>query len=226
MSLKTAVRDTLVGFKSLITGMRITAREASKPIITVQYPHETLKMPDRFRGHVKLILDPETGKSRCTACNLCVRACPSDCIELDGIKREGEKKKSVTEYKLDFTTCSLCGSCVEACPSDAIEYSKQYNAVSTNREDFGRIDVYKNLETEAKKWAETHPAPPAQTPGSATPATPSPTPVVAGLAEAGRTPANATPTPAPGSATPATPSPVPTPATATATPQAPESKTT
>jgi NADH-quinone oxidoreductase subunit I len=238
MSLKTAVRDTLVGFKSLITGMRITAREASKPIITVQYPHETLKMPDRFRGHVKLILDPETGKSRCTACNLCVRACPSDCIEVDGIKREGEKKKSVTEYKLDFTTCSLCGSCVEACPSDAIEYSKQYNAVSTNREDFGRIDIYKNFETEAKKWAETHPAPPAAaapapTPGSATPATPNAAPVaaapvVAGLAEAGRTPA--APPPTPGSTTSATPNAAPTsptpPATATAQPQAPQSKTT
>jgi NADH-quinone oxidoreductase subunit I len=220
MSLKTAVRDTLVGFKSLITGMRITAREASKPIITVQYPHETLKMPDRFRGHVKLVLDPETGKSRCTACNLCVRACPSDCIEVDGIKREGEKKKSVTEYKLDFTTCSLCGSCVEACPSDAIEYSKQYNAVSTNREDFGRINVYQKFETEAKKWAETHPA---------APAAPAPAPAPA------PTPAAATPAPTPGSATPApapapspspAPAPTPTPVTATAQPQAPESKTT
>ena len=174
MSLKTAFRDTYVGFKSLLIGMRITGREAAKPIITVQYPHETLKMPERFRGHVKLILDPETGKSRCTACNLCVRACPSDCIEVEGIKREGEKKKSVTEYHVDFTTCSLCGSCVEACPSDAIEYSKAYNAVSFEREDFSRMDLVKQLEEEAKVWARNHPTPPAAPAASTPPSVPAP----------------------------------------------------
>jgi len=181
MSLLTAVRETYGGFKSLLIGMRITLGQAVKPNITVQYPHQTLKMPDRFRGHVQLVLDPETGKSRCTACGLCVKACPSDCIELDGIKREGEKKKSVTEYELDFTKCSLCGSCVEACPSDAIEYSKDYNKVSFNRADFGRIDLVKNLEAKAKVWAQTHPhapAAPAPTAGAA------PAPVSAAVATA------------------------------------------
>ncbi|MBI5690532.1 MAG: NADH-quinone oxidoreductase subunit I [Verrucomicrobia bacterium] len=217
MSLKSAVRETLTGFKSLLTGMRITAREATKPIITVQYPHETLKMPDRFRGHVQLILDPETGKSRCTACGLCVRACPSDCLEVDGIKREGEKKKSVTEYKLDFTKCSLCGSCVEACPSDAIEYSKAYNVVSRDRDDFAKMDLVKDLDAKAKVWAETHPTPPAApapvaaTPGSPTPATSAPAPAVA--TPGSSTPAKAAPAPVagraeagtPGSSNPATP---------------------
>lgn len=184
MSMLTTLRETLGGFKSLLIGMRITAREAAKPIITVQYPHETLKMPERFRGHVKLILDPVTGKSRCTACNLCVRACPSDCIEVDGMKREGEKKKSVTEYLLDFTTCSLCGSCVEACPSDAIEYSKAYNVVSQNRDDFGRMDLVKKLEGEARVWAQTHQAPAAAPVAAPPPAPPAPpaTPVPASTA--------------------------------------------
>lgn len=157
MSLLTAVRETYGGFKSLLIGMRITFGQAVKPSITVQYPHQTLKMPARFRGHLKLILDPETGKSRCTACGLCVKACPSNCIELDGIKREGEKRKSVTEYELDFTKCSLCGSCVDACPSDAIEYSKDYNVVSLNRDDFSRMDLVKRLETEAEIWRKNHP---------------------------------------------------------------------
>ena len=160
MSLLTAVRETYGGFKSLLVGMRITLGQAVKPIITVQYPRETLKMPERFRGHVQLILDPVTGKSRCTACGLCAKACPSGCIELDGCKREGEKKKSVTEYDLDFTKCSLCGCCVEACPSDAIEYSKDYNKVSFNRDDFAHMDLMKRFEAEAKVWAATHPQPP------------------------------------------------------------------
>lgn len=164
----TAIRETLGGFKSLLVGMRITASEAAKPTLTVQYPRETVKMPDRFRGHVKLVLDPETGRSRCTACGLCVRACPSDCITVEGIKREGEKKKSVTEYKLDFSTCSLCGSCVEACPSDAIVYSKDYNKVGFSRADFDNMDLVKRLEPEAQAWAEAHPPqPPAETPAPA-----------------------------------------------------------
>lgn len=172
MSLLTAVNDTWRGFKSLLTGMRITMGEAVKPPITVQYPRETLKMPERFRGHVKLLLDDETGRSRCTACGLCVRACPSNCITVEGVKREGEKKKSVTEYHLDFTTCSLCGSCVEACPSDAIAYSKDYNKVALDRADFENMDLVKNLQKEAEVWAQTHPqaTPPADSAAAPAPA--------------------------------------------------------
>jgi NADH-quinone oxidoreductase subunit I len=159
MSMFTAVRETLSGFKSLMIGMRITAREAAKPIITVQYPRETLPMPARFRGHIKLVLDPETGRPRCTACTLCAKACPSNCIDLDGLRREGDKKKSVSKYLLDFTKCSLCGSCVEVCPSDAIDFSKEYNVVGLNRGQFDAMDLYQKIETEAALWAQTHPAP-------------------------------------------------------------------
>ena len=64
---------------------------------------------------------------------------------VDGLKREGEKKKSVTEFKLDFTKCSLCGSCVEVCPVDALAFSKEYNLASTSKEAFGQIDLYKRV---------------------------------------------------------------------------------
>jgi NADH-quinone oxidoreductase subunit I len=171
MSLVSAIRETYQGFKSLVIGMKITAREAAKPIITVQYPRETLPMPARFRGHVQLVLDPETGKARCTACGLCARACPSGCIVLDGVKREGDKRKSVSKYDLDFTKCSLCGSCVEICPSDALEFSKAYNVVSLDRADFSHIDLFKQIDAAEKAWAAAHPqavvapaAPPAAAP--------------------------------------------------------------
>ncbi len=159
MSLFTVVRETYTGFKSLIIGLRITGREAARPLITVPYPRETLPMPARFRGHIKLVLDPETGRPRCTACTLCAKACPSGCIEMDGLRREGDKKKSVSMYLLDFTKCSLCGSCVEICPSDAIEFSKEYNVVSFSRSQFDHMDLYQKIETEAALWAQTHPQP-------------------------------------------------------------------
>jgi NADH-quinone oxidoreductase subunit I len=202
MSLLSAISEVFKGFKSLLVGLRITAGQAVRPNITVQYPHQTLKMPERFRGHLELVVDPVTGKTRCTTCGLCVRACPSDCIELDGIKRDGDKKKSVTEYEQDFTKCSLCGSCVDACPSDAIQYSKDYNVVSFNRDDFGRMDLFKKAEVKMKSWAETHPSPPA-------PPAPPAAATVAGVAD-----------PGPASPRPATPNLAAT-ATPAAQPQAP-----
>ena len=113
----------------------------------MQYPHESLKMPERFRGHIELVRDPETGKAICFACKLCERACPSDCITVEGAKLDGAKKKSVTQYVLDFTKCSLCGSCVEACRDGAIRYSHEYNLASTNKEDY-IMDLFKRLENE------------------------------------------------------------------------------
>jgi len=112
-------------------------------------------MPDRFRGHIQLVLDPETGKSRCTACKLCERACPSDCIAVDGAKLEGQKTKSVTDYQLNFTTCSLCGSCIEACPFDAIEFSKEYNVVAFSRDAFNHMDLVNASPREEKSGRRT-----------------------------------------------------------------------
>jgi NADH-quinone oxidoreductase subunit I len=141
-----ALRDLVSGFASLLTGMRITLQQFFKPSVTVHYPHESLKMPARYRGHIILVRDPASGKSVCIACKSCEKACPSDCIVVDGVKREGEKRKSVTDFKLDFTKCSLCGSCVEVCPVDALEFSKDYNLASTSKEAFYQIDLVKRVE--------------------------------------------------------------------------------
>lgn len=145
--MKNSLKEIAGGLKSLFVGMRITIQQFFKPIVTVQYPHESLKMPERFRGHIELVRDPETGKAVCFACKLCERACPSDCIAVEGAKLDGAKKKSVTQYHLDFTKCSLCGSCVEACRDGAIRFSREFNLASTNKEDFV-MDLFKRLEAE------------------------------------------------------------------------------
>jgi NADH-quinone oxidoreductase subunit I len=148
--MKRHLRELLSGFGSLLTGMRITLQQFFKPQITVHYPHEALKMAKRYRGHILLVRDPETGKSLCIACKSCEKACPSDCIVVEGIKREGDKKKSVTDFKLDFTKCSLCGSCVEVCPVDALEFSKEYNLASMSKEAFYQIDLVKRVEAKGE----------------------------------------------------------------------------
>ena len=61
--MKNSLKEIATGFNSLVTGMRITLGQFFKPTVTVQYPHESLKMPERFRGHIELVRDPETGKA-------------------------------------------------------------------------------------------------------------------------------------------------------------------
>ena len=136
-------KDIFSGLWSLLQGMGVTFKEFFKKPVTVPYPYETLKIPERYRGHVELIEDDE-GNPNCVVCMACERACPSDCIAIKGEKEEGSKKKVLTAYDLDFTKCSLCGSCVEACKFDALEFSKEYNLASTRREDF-HFDLLQRL---------------------------------------------------------------------------------
>ncbi len=140
--------EIINGLISLFIGMGITFKEFFSPTVTVEYPYETLKMCDRYRGHIELLGDEE-GNAKCVVCGLCARACPSDCITLNGEKPEGSKKKVLTQYVLDFTKCSLCGSCVESCNFGAIDFSKEYNLASTRKEDF-IFDLLQRLEEKNK----------------------------------------------------------------------------
>jgi NADH-quinone oxidoreductase subunit I len=137
--------DVIGGFKSLLVGTNITAREFLKPVVTEQYPYTVPDIPPLFRGHIELIRNEETGKPNCIVCGMCQRACPSGCISLKGEKPEGAKQKQLTRYVLDFTTCSLCGSCVENCNFNAITFSRDYNLASTRKEDY-TFDLLKRLE--------------------------------------------------------------------------------
>lgn len=175
--MKKALKEIVGGFNSLVTGMRITIGQFFKPTVTVHYPHETLPIPPRFRGHIELVRDPETGKAVCYACKLCERACPSDCIAVDGAKLEGAKKKSVTSYTLDFTKCSLCGSCVEACRDGAIRFSREYNLASVDKDEFV-MDLFKRLEAEAGANPAPAPAPAAEPASQPSPAEPAPAPAI------------------------------------------------
>jgi NADH-quinone oxidoreductase subunit I len=136
--------DIFSGLWSLFVGMGITFQEFFKPKITVHYPHESIKMTARYRGHIELI-PGEDGQPLCVVCGMCEKACPSNCISIGGEKPEGSKKKVLTSYRLDFTTCSLCGSCVDSCNFGAVRFSREYNLASTRKEDY-HYDLLKRLE--------------------------------------------------------------------------------
>jgi NADH-quinone oxidoreductase chain I len=149
----TALVDIVKGAISLIIGLGVTIRAFFQPVVTTQYPREVLEMSPRFRGHTKLLGDDgNLDRTRCIACGLCEKNCPSGSIkQVEGEKREGEKKKTATRYILDFTTCSQCGICVEVCPVDALAFSHDYNLAVYRREDC-QFDLVKEYE---KRKVET-----------------------------------------------------------------------
>lgn len=139
------LREIISGTWSLFVGLGITIRYFFKPVVTVQYPYQTLPMTPRFRGHIELVKDAETGATKCIVCGMCQKACPSNCITVNGEKQEGVKGKVLTEYTLDFTKCSLCGLCVESCTPSAIAFSKDYNLAGVRKEAY-IFDLKKRLE--------------------------------------------------------------------------------
>jgi NADH-quinone oxidoreductase subunit I len=101
-------------------------------IFTVQYPEQKLSMVKRFRGPLMHLRNPETQQARCTACGICIRACPSGCLSLEA---EGKgKDRKPKWYTYDVGNCIFCRQCVESCPFDAIEMSHDYEVASCDKD--------------------------------------------------------------------------------------------
>lgn len=124
------IRDILKTIKTLGIGMGVTFRNMLKPTITIHYPDEKLDVPIGSRGLPVLLSDAE-GNLKCVSCELCAKACPVNCIEIQSY-RGPDRKKILDVYNLDSTWCMYCGLCVEACPFDALAMSDQYELADYN----------------------------------------------------------------------------------------------
>ena len=129
-------KELLTGSWSLVGGLSVTLREFFKPNLCVRYPFESLAMTERYRGPIELIRNPESGHPRCTVCLMCQKACPSNCIAIEGARFEGVKTRVPTDFKFDFTTCSQCGLCVESCKFDALRFSHLSNLAGYTSADY------------------------------------------------------------------------------------------
>lgn len=146
---------------SLVVGLKITGRNFTQPQVTVHYPRELVDtdLTDSYRGPIALVAHPrDPTKSKCTACMICVGACPSQCItvvkapaplitpEQEQAFQEAEARGEEVERPVaprepviwinDFSLCSLCGMCVEACPPRCLTFSHELNTVGTSRDAF------------------------------------------------------------------------------------------
>lgn len=125
---------------AILGGMRMTFKHLFRKPITFNYPNQKRHQSIRFRG-VHRLQRYEDGKERCVGCGLCSVVCPSDAIYLeaaentpDNMVSHGERHASY--YQIDMLRCIFCGFCEEACPEDAIVMGPNWEAASSNREDF------------------------------------------------------------------------------------------
>ncbi len=126
--------EYIKGFIELIKGLGITGKHLGMHAVTLQYPEEKDVMPERSRGVVVLLSDKEDGSLNCTACELCMRACPTAAIKIVAPRGE-DKKKKLEVFELDFALCCYCGLCEEACNFSALKLTGKYEYSTGNKDD-------------------------------------------------------------------------------------------
>lgn len=137
--------------KGVIRSMVIAYKNLFRPVITVQYPHQKVELPERSRWAVALDLDDE-GNHRCTGCQSCVKACPDYVLDLDITVNE-DKSKHINHYRYEIGACMMCGLCVEACPFSAIKMSHDYELARTDV-DMLTIDLLTDVDVAKPKRPE------------------------------------------------------------------------
>lgn len=125
---------------------------------TVQYPEEKLAAPERFRFIPFLVVEnydhPERpGKYWCTACGICAKVCPPQCIWIvrSTDPDTGRPVTTPEEFFIDIDVCMNCGLCAEFCPFDSIKMDHDYELASYDRTT-NHIYDKKKLGKEFRYW--------------------------------------------------------------------------
>ena len=109
--------------------------EQEKGLVTVQYPHEKMPIPEV--GRYQLDVEMED----CIVCDLCAKICPVDCIEIESIKATGPigqtsdgttKRLYAAKFDIDMAKCLYCGLCTVVCPTECIIMTDQYDRTVTH----------------------------------------------------------------------------------------------
>lgn len=147
MSYFTDIRD---GIRTTLKGLGLTARHLGNAthrrdpmgvaeagyfdmqdgLVTVQYPHEKLPIPDNGRYRLHNEIDD------CIVCDKCAKVCPVDCITIDAIKATEEVGRAsdgspirlyAAQFDIDMAKCCYCGLCTVVCPTECLTMEKKFD---------------------------------------------------------------------------------------------------
>jgi formate hydrogenlyase subunit 6/NADH:ubiquinone oxidoreductase subunit I len=104
-------------------------------IITRSLKTGVLTETDPFGGHPSFGF-PTIDFSRCTACEDCVRSCPTGAIQAV-TPAPGRKMLS-----LSYAACIQCRECVAACPEQAVSVSHDVEVAAYSREQLARSATF------------------------------------------------------------------------------------
>ncbi len=99
-------------------------------LVTVQYPLETIPIPDNGRYRLHNEMDD------CIVCDKCAKVCPVDCIEIEPIKAIEEVGKAsdgspirlyAAKFDIDMAKCCYCGLCTTVCPTECLTMTKTFD---------------------------------------------------------------------------------------------------
>jgi formate hydrogenlyase subunit 6/NADH:ubiquinone oxidoreductase subunit I len=154
------------GIKTSLKGLSLSwrhlkeARQSRKPIfvdnpdyfkqqtgiVTLQYPHEHLPLPDVGRYQLHNEMDD------CIVCDKCAKICPVDCIEIEPIKATGIAgyasdgsaiRLYAAKFDIDMAKCCFCGLCTTVCPTECLTMTKEYDFstfdITTHNFEFGNL---------------------------------------------------------------------------------------
>ncbi len=107
--------------KGLIVTLKHIFHIGDRPVVTVQYPYERMKVAPRFRGRHAIDEDA------CIGCGICEVSCPNGTITI--VKYNG---RWFPEFNLGM--CLFCGLCVDACPMNALKMTGNYELADYTRE--------------------------------------------------------------------------------------------
>jgi len=130
-------------------------------ISTIQYPHETIPVPDNGRYQLHNEIDD------CIVCDKCAKVCPVNCIDIEPIKSAEEigktsdgtpKRIYAAKFDIDMAKCCFCGLCTTVCPTECLTMTKKYDfsVFDVKEHNFVFGDMSEALIKEKKEGWEEH----------------------------------------------------------------------
>jgi len=151
------IKESYEGLISSVKALSVGFKHLFNKPVTIQYPEVKLKLPEKSRNRIAVIIDD------CIGCYQCERACPVQCIEIETVKAlpgedlgktsDGRKKALwVTKFDIDFAKCCFCGLCVYPCPTECIKMTEEYEySVYDRRNLIYSFSKFSTEEAEQKK---------------------------------------------------------------------------